>query len=67
MLYPNFQFKFSQVISIFFKNLTTVLSINFAYMIRKKKVYYDIMLIIQLKKKPPNLILTGHLRSRHPN
>jgi len=25
------------------------------------------MLIIQLKKKPPNLILTGHLRSRHPN
>jgi len=35
MLYPNFQFKFSQVISIF-HNLTTVLSINFAYMIRKK-------------------------------
>ncbi|MFN7676924.1 MAG: hypothetical protein ACK5N5_00210, partial [Synechococcales cyanobacterium] len=28
----------------------TVLSINFANMKRKKKVYYDIMLIIQLKK-----------------
>jgi hypothetical protein len=40
-----------------FFNLTTVLPINVAYMIRKKKAYYNIMLIIQFKKLP-NLILT---------